>query len=139
MRVAVLRLPMLKDGYSHDMLRSAKRDEVMTWKCVRSGCGATLPGLSERIISFDEFAAMKARIATLEAALDECYEAGRPPTSDELDRLKVPTAPETEAAHIHNFHPVMRASVHQPGMFAEQACDCGVELCFLPKAETEGK
>ena len=69
----------------------------MTWKCIHSGCGATLPGLSERIISFDKFAAMKARIATLEAALDECYEAGRPPTSDELDRLKVPTAPETGA------------------------------------------
>ena len=98
-------------------------------------CGFRLLGLYDRVSTFDEHKALTDRIAQLEAALDECYEAGRPPTSDELDRLKVPTAPETGAAHIHNFHPVMRASVHQPGMFAEQACDCGVELCFSPKIE----
>ena len=101
----------------------------MTWKCVRSGCGATLPGLSERIISFDEFAAMKARIATLEAALDECYEAGRPPTSDELDRLKVPTAPETDCKH----------ESRSPGVGYNEWCDkCGG---MLPASEPkiEGK
>ena len=59
-------------------------------------CGFRLLGLYDRVSTFDEHKALTDRIAQLEAALDECYEAGRPPTSDELDRLKVPTAPETE-------------------------------------------
>ena len=49
-----------------------------------------------------------------------------------LNQLFESQAPilETKEPHIHNFQPVMRSSLHQPGMFAEQACECGVELCF---------
>jgi hypothetical protein len=46
---------------------------------------------------------------------------------------KVSAAETAAKPHIHNFKQVNRPSAHAPGYFAEQACECGVELCFPPK------
>jgi hypothetical protein len=89
-----------------------------------SGVGIEVKALLDRIAHFENLE----KACREEHGLTSRYHEPECPICVALADMDIRSQIRREP-HFHNFQTVMRPSEHQPGMFAEQACACGVELC----------